>query len=100
MWRHPSLTVPVNSRRRNDNDVMMTQTHLDSDATVLYAGVLKIKSRLLAVSVFYGRCSSSRASSLTLLPFLRLVRLQLIVVLILYVLFSFENSRSSVIARS
>lgn len=79
--------------------MMMTQTHLDSDATVLHAGVLKVRSRLLAVSVFYA---SSRPSSLTLLPLLpvRLIRLQLIVVLILYVLFSFENSRSSVIARS
>lgn len=77
MWRHLFRTGPVNSMRRGDDDDADGPL-LDLEATVLFTGLLEVKSRLLAVSVFMAGLSS-RTSSLLLcgvpsLPFLRLVR--------------------------
>lgn len=77
MRSHPSRAGLVKRKRRGDEDDADGPL-LDLEATVLFTGLLEVRSRLLAVSVFMAGLSSRESSLLFSgvppLPFLRLVR--------------------------
>lgn len=63
MRSHPSRAVPVKRKRRGDEDDADGPL-LDLEATVLFTGLLEVRSTLLAVSVFMAGLSSRESSLL------------------------------------